>query len=190
MWQVILLSIVTASISFTVAEMKLFAPFREWIKRKSSLFGELFSCGYCFGHWIAFILVAIYRPRLFQFWWLLDYFLTALVVAWLAAVQWIIMCWLFAKTGKWRFNSLEQKCCSKKVMSCKCNICKTFFLPEIKRNALSRIKGIRKAKSNKLVCLLCCSYSIERKTWKPAINPLKSNSKRLTTPTIKSQNRW
>lgn len=100
MKQVILLSMVTACISFTVAEMKLFAPFRAWIKGKNFFFGELFLCGYCLGHWVAFILVAIYRPRLFQSWWLIDYFLTAVIVAWLAAVQWIIMSWLFGKTGK------------------------------------------------------------------------------------------
>jgi hypothetical protein len=29
-------------------------------------------------------LVAIYRPRLFNAWWLLNYLLTALVIAWLA----------------------------------------------------------------------------------------------------------
>jgi hypothetical protein len=100
MYQVILLSFVTASVSFTVAEMKIFAPFREWIKLKSSLLGELFTCGYCLGHWVAFILVAIYRPRLFQFWWVLDYFLTALIIAWLATFQWVILCWLFRKTEK------------------------------------------------------------------------------------------
>jgi hypothetical protein len=97
---VILLSVATASISFTVAETQLFEPLREWIKGKSSFFGELFLCGYCLGHWIAFVLVAIYKPRLFDFWWLLDYFLTALVIAWIAAFQWMVMCWLFRKAGK------------------------------------------------------------------------------------------
>jgi hypothetical protein len=31
--------------------------------------------------------LAIYRPRYFEGWWLLDYFLTVLVIAWLAACQ-------------------------------------------------------------------------------------------------------
>ena len=99
MKDIIYLSIVTATISFTITEMKLFASLREWIKKRSGFFGDLFSCGYCLGHWIAFILVAIYRPRLFETWWLLDYFLTALVIVWIAAFQWIIMCWLMKKTG-------------------------------------------------------------------------------------------
>jgi len=94
------LSFVTAAISFTVTETKLFAPLRERVKRQSPFLGELISCGYCLGHWAAFGLVAIYRPRLFNAWWLLDYFLTALVIAWFAGVQWALMCRLMDKIGK------------------------------------------------------------------------------------------
>ena len=100
MLNIICLSFVTASISFTVTEMKLFKPLREWVKRKNSFLGELLCCGYCLGHWIAFALVAIYQPRLFESWWLLDYFLTALVIAWLAGIQFVVMCWLMEKAGK------------------------------------------------------------------------------------------
>jgi len=100
MEKVLYLSIVTASIAFTVSETKLFLPLREWIKRKNFYLGKLFSCGYCLGHWVAFALVAIYRPKLFDLWWLLDYFLAALVIAWLAAFQWIVLCWLMKKAGK------------------------------------------------------------------------------------------
>jgi hypothetical protein len=100
MANVIYLSLVTASVSFTLTETKLFLPIREWIKEHNSFLGELLTCGYCFAHWIAFLLVAIYRPRLFDFWWLLDYFLTALVIAWLAGFQWVVMCWLMDKLGK------------------------------------------------------------------------------------------
>jgi hypothetical protein len=100
MEKVIFLSFVTASISFTVAETKVFKSLREWAKRKNAFFGELISCGYCFGHWVAFAFVAIYQPKLFEIWWLLDYFLTALVIAWLAAFQWALMCWLMNMAGK------------------------------------------------------------------------------------------
>jgi hypothetical protein len=100
MLQVIYLSLVTASISFTVAETKLFTSIREWVAERSNFLGKLLSCGYCFGHWVAFALVAIFRPRLFESWWLLDYFLTALVIAWLGAFQWVVMCWLMKKAEK------------------------------------------------------------------------------------------
>jgi hypothetical protein len=97
---VLYLSLVCASVSFTAVETKFFKGVREWLAGKSRFFGDLFSCGYCFGHWVAFALVAVYRPRLFDFWWLLDYFLTALVIAWLSGIQWALMCWLMQKIGK------------------------------------------------------------------------------------------
>jgi hypothetical protein len=94
------LSVVTAAISFTISETKLFLPFRNWVKKKNSFMGNLFCCGYCLGFWVSFGLTAVYRPRLFESWWLLDYFNTALVIAWSGAVQWGIMCWLFKKIEK------------------------------------------------------------------------------------------
>jgi hypothetical protein len=100
MEKVIYLSFVTASLSFTITETKLFKPLREWVKGKNAFWGKLLSCGYCFGHWVAFALVIIYRPRLFYSWWLLDYFITALVVAWLGAFQWGLMCRLMDRAGK------------------------------------------------------------------------------------------
>ncbi|KAB2832103.1 MAG: hypothetical protein F9K48_11105 [Candidatus Brocadia sp.] len=100
MIMIIYLSFITASVSFTVTETKIFKPMREWVKKRVAFLGELLSCGYCFSYWVAFIMVAIYRPGLFESWWLLDYFLTALVIAWFAAFQWVVMCWLMEKTGK------------------------------------------------------------------------------------------
>jgi hypothetical protein len=97
---VIYLSFVTAAISFTVTETKIFKPLREWLTGKIAFLGELFSCGYCFGHWVAFGLVAVYKPCLFHAWWLLDYFLTAIVIAWLSGIQWALMCLLMDKAGK------------------------------------------------------------------------------------------
>lgn len=95
----LLLSLGTASISFAVTESKLFKPLRESVG-KESLLGQLLSCGYCFSHWVALVLVVIYRPRLFDSWWLLDYFLTVLAIAWLGSVQWVLMCLLMDKAGK------------------------------------------------------------------------------------------
>jgi len=98
--QVALLSLVTASVAFTLSETGAFAGLREWLRRRHAWLGKLASCGYCLGHWIALGLVAVYRPRLFAAWWPLDYILTALVIAWLAAFQWIAMCWAMQKAGK------------------------------------------------------------------------------------------
>lgn len=98
--EVVGFSLVTASISFTLAEAKLFGPWREWIARRSTLLGELFACGYCVGHWVALVMVAAFRPRLFEIWWLADYLMTMLAIAWLAAFQWATLCVLLEKVGK------------------------------------------------------------------------------------------
>lgn len=100
MERILLLSAVSASISFTVTETKLFKPFREWVKARNNFLGELVRCGYCLGHWVAFIVVIIFKPRLFESWWLLDYVLTAFVIAWLSAFQYVLMCLLMAKAEK------------------------------------------------------------------------------------------
>jgi hypothetical protein len=96
----IYLSFITASISFTVTETKLFKRLREWTKEKNAFLGELLHCGYCFGHWVAFALTAIYQPKVVSAWPPLDYFLTALLVAWFSGIQWVLMCWVMAKAGK------------------------------------------------------------------------------------------
>jgi hypothetical protein len=94
------LSVATASIAFTISETAVLAGFRSWTKNRSDMAGKLVSCGYCMSHWISFALVAIYRPRLVNRWWLLDYLLTALIVAWSAAFQWAVLAWLMQRTGK------------------------------------------------------------------------------------------
>lgn len=88
---IIFLSFVTASVSFAVTETKLFLPFRLWAKRDNEFLGKVCSCGYCFGHWVAIVLVIIYKPCICHTWFLLDYFFTSLAVAWLAAFQWLGM---------------------------------------------------------------------------------------------------
>ena len=99
--EVISLSFVTACISFTITETKLFEPLRNWLENQSTFLAKLFNCDYCLGHWVAFLLVAIYQPRLLNsFFFLIDYFFTALVIAWLSAFQGIVLCYLMKKAEK------------------------------------------------------------------------------------------
>lgn len=100
MYEVLWLSVITASIAFTLTETRLFAPVRNWVSGKSKFMEKLVHCGYCTGHWVAFALEAVYQPRLFNMAPFLDYFLTALAIAWLAGLQWVFMCWLMKKAGK------------------------------------------------------------------------------------------
>ena len=107
---VIYLSLACASVSFTVTETKVFEPLREWVKRKNTFLGELISCGYCFGYWTAFGLTAVLAVALRNpggllgfpsgLWQVIDYFLTALIIAWISGIQWAVMCVIMDKTGK------------------------------------------------------------------------------------------
>jgi hypothetical protein len=100
MGKLIYLSFATAALAFAVAETRLFKPVRDLAQRINPLVGELFSCGYCLGFWVALGFAALTGVKLFDTWWLLDYFMTALAVAWLAAWQWALMCWAMDKVGK------------------------------------------------------------------------------------------
>ena len=94
-----LLSLVAASVSFTVTETILFRPVREWFQKRAVM-KHLFSCGYCLGHWVALALVLGCRFSLFGVWRVLDYAMTTLAVAWLAGIQVVFMCILMKKAGK------------------------------------------------------------------------------------------
>ncbi len=96
----ILLSLVTARVALILSETTVFAGPRDWAGGQSIWLEKLASYGYCLGHWVAFGLVAIYRPRLFEARWMLDYLLTAVVIGWLAAFQWAAECWLMDRAGK------------------------------------------------------------------------------------------
>lgn len=91
---------VTASISFTISESWLFKGVREYIKSKNEILGHLFSCGYCLGHWVAFVLVAIYQYKILNGFFIVDYFLTALIISWLSAFQWALLCLLMIYSNK------------------------------------------------------------------------------------------
>jgi hypothetical protein len=62
-FQLVLLSIACGAISMTVSKSKVFLPVRRWIKSWSVFLGEGLACPYCTSHWVAFILMLIYFPR-------------------------------------------------------------------------------------------------------------------------------
>ena len=72
MIEFIFLSIANAFISYTVARSVLFQGFRDYLFNRAdpspkgrvmNFFSELVSCPYCFSHWVAFVMVAIWQPK-------------------------------------------------------------------------------------------------------------------------------
>lgn len=58
----IILGLATATVSTTVGSSKLFRGLRSWVATQSPFWGELISCPYCLGHWVALFAVLLYNP--------------------------------------------------------------------------------------------------------------------------------
>jgi hypothetical protein len=56
------LSLAVGAASFTVARAGIFAPVRDWTKRRSAWLGNLLSCPWCVSHWIAVVAVIAGDP--------------------------------------------------------------------------------------------------------------------------------
>jgi hypothetical protein len=99
--EILLISFVVASVSYTVTDALVFKPFREWTEKRSHVFGKLFSCGYCLSHWISFFMVWLFEIDLFiSGYGFIDFFLSAIAIVWIAAFQWIIFSILMKLAGK------------------------------------------------------------------------------------------
>ncbi len=61
---ILYLSAAIAAISLTVTRAVVFRWWREWVDSKNKFIGELFTCPYCFSHWLSIAAVIIYQPRL------------------------------------------------------------------------------------------------------------------------------
>ncbi len=84
---IIALSVAVATIAITCTKTKISKPVRQWITKKSTWFGDLVSCPYCFGHWVSFVAVAAVRPVVTDSGvFLLDLFVSAMVVTGLSAL--------------------------------------------------------------------------------------------------------
>lgn len=83
---ILALSLAVATVSMTITKAKVSKPLRESIAARSKWLGELFSCPYCFSHWVSFAAVAAVRPVLTDSGlYGLDLFVSALAVIALAA---------------------------------------------------------------------------------------------------------
>ena len=99
--RLIILSIVTASISFTITESKLFLTLRTFLKSKNNFLGTLFSCGYCMSHWVAAILLLLYPIIIIQSdFIIIDYIITVFMISWIASFQWILLALLMKFANK------------------------------------------------------------------------------------------
>lgn len=81
--KLIICTLLTASLSWLVTQSEIFSPFRMWIIKRTRFFGKLCDCHYCLSHWIAFAIVIMFDIRLIGTYFILDWLLTAVTMAWL-----------------------------------------------------------------------------------------------------------
>lgn len=83
-----------SAISVTVTRSTVFKPLREWLEKKAWLHGkiaELFSCPYCFSHWVSFAGVGTIGVRIvdcplpIHYKMVVDFLVTAFAMVSLAA---------------------------------------------------------------------------------------------------------
>jgi hypothetical protein len=83
---VVFLSLAVSTLSMTITKAKVSKPTRDAIAKRSTWLGELVNCPYCMSHWLAFGIVAIYRPVVVDSGlYVLDIFVSALVIIALAS---------------------------------------------------------------------------------------------------------
>ena len=85
------MSVVVSSLAWTVAREEIFRELRDYCHHKSRTCGRLwqrkvfylFTCEYCFSHWVTLFLLVLIRFRLFVDDWR-GYILSFFAVVWLA----------------------------------------------------------------------------------------------------------
>jgi hypothetical protein len=95
LYWLLILSLVVASIAWTVTQEEIFEELREWAKKRSKTakniavrkFFYVWTCEYCFSHWVTILVLLIAQfPLLFDDW--RGYFLSFFILPWLAN-QWM-----------------------------------------------------------------------------------------------------
>ncbi len=68
--QFVALAMGVSVISMAVTMSEIFKPMRMFIGRRNLWFGKLFSCPYCFSHWVSLgtVLLMDYRFPFWSFW--------------------------------------------------------------------------------------------------------------------------
>ena len=95
LYWILILSLVVASIAWTVTQEKIFEEWREAAKKRSEgrsnilvrKFFYVWTCEYCFSHWVTIVVLLISQFRLLIDDWR-GYFLAFFVLPWVAN-QWM-----------------------------------------------------------------------------------------------------
>ena len=91
LYWLLILSLVVASISWTVTQEEIFKEPRQWAKRRNQQgsnlivrkFFYVWTCEYCFSHWVTILVLLVAQfPLLFDDW--RGYFISFFILPWIA----------------------------------------------------------------------------------------------------------
>jgi len=90
--QCLTIAVASASIAMTVTQTEVFAPLRAFAGKQHAMLGHLFSCFYCFSHWVVIGGVTLYRPVIlnsgnFLANWLVSIFFTITLTAFVCGLM-------------------------------------------------------------------------------------------------------
>lgn len=63
-WSCLVIALAASSLSLTLTQTELFAPWRRFAARIHPQIGHLASCFYCTSHWVVFAGIALYQPAI------------------------------------------------------------------------------------------------------------------------------
>lgn len=64
LWTCLMIAIAASSIAITITQTEVFAPLRALTDKMGHMISYLFKCFYCMTHWIVFVAIILYQPRL------------------------------------------------------------------------------------------------------------------------------
>jgi hypothetical protein len=74
------LALANATISVTINRASIFDVPRRFLSKRSDFLAQLLSCPYCLSHWVAFVLVGVYRPQVLPAHWVLNFLAASFAV--------------------------------------------------------------------------------------------------------------
>src|SRR5208337_1909386 len=92
----IFLSVACGAISMVITKGSILNGFHVWLGKRFTFMEKLLSCPWCFSHWVALVLVLIYRPIVVTAYLPVDYFISIMVMVALSSITAKLIHWAYS----------------------------------------------------------------------------------------------
>jgi hypothetical protein len=98
--RLVYLSVACGAISMVITKGAIFDGFHEWLEKRSPFSEKLLSCPWCTSHWVAFILVLVYRPVVMTAFLPIDYLVSVMVMVALSSITTKLIHWAYSSPAE------------------------------------------------------------------------------------------